>query len=128
MNNAYDIRLDYDGFLPTTRAGVDYQLHYSYRPTSRVGQAEEPAETLDGIVKVGISDVLCLAWQIKGDDLKKVLYQYARQHIIKLALEGRLGGDSTFELKSDTAPKQCPFDSSRIQMEFNTFFQIVRRK
>ncbi len=128
MNNAYDVKLDYDGLLPTTRAGVDYQLHYSYKQISLEGQAEEPAESQHGIVIVGITDVLAIQWRIKGDDLKKVLYEHARQHMLKLAEEGRLGGTSTLDLKSDTAPKICPFDSSQIKLEYNTYFRVVRRK
>lgn len=128
MNKAYDIKLDYDSLLPTTRAAVDYQIHYSYDPISLACQAEEPADTLHGIMKVGITDVLCHTWQIKGEDLKKVLYEHARQHVIKLAEEGRLRDTSTIELRSDTAPKKCPFDPSRIQMEFGTLFRVARRK
>lgn len=127
MNNAYDIKLDYDGLLPKTRATVDYQLHYSYNTVSLEVQAEELAETEHGIVKVGISDVLCHIWQITADDLKKVLYEYARQHVVKLAEEGRLGGTSTLELKSGTAPTKCPFDPSRITLAFDTVFRVVRR-
>ena len=128
MNYAFNIKLDHADFLPTTRAGVDYQLHYSFKLISLPAQTEEPADATHGIIKVGISDVLCHTWQIKGDDLRKVLYEYARQHVIKLAEDGRLGGTSVIELRSDTSPQICPFEPSHVQMELDTPFRVLRRK
>lgn len=123
MNNAYEIKLFDGGLLSKTHARECYQMHYSYKPISSGGKAEGQADTKGGIVIACISDnVLRNVWQIKGDDMEKVLHEFAKRHVIKLAKEGKLGGTSKCELKSDTAPKKCPFDSSRIQMEFDTWF------
>lgn len=121
MNNAYEIKLFDGGLLPKTHASECYQMHYSYRPISSGGQAD----IQDGRVIACISEnVLRHFWRIKGEAVEKVLYECARQHVIQLAGEGKLGGTATYELKSDTAPEKCPFDSSRIQMEFDTWFHV----
>lgn len=112
-----------DQWLPITRDGLDYELHYDFVPSRFIGKPDEACETKSGLVHVGISGTLCAMWKFDRDShhgsLRLVLFEYAQRHVRAKAEEGALGGRSEIQLTSYTAPSSCPFDPTRIRLIFN---------
>jgi len=129
MKDSVGITFTQYQLLPRTRDGYDYQLDYSYVPSDLVGQPEEASETRDGTVVVGVSGTLATCWRLGREDLKKVLFEYAKRHIRAKAEEGSLGGRSEIQLTTANAAKRCPFDPARVQLEIGTpvHFEMPKR-
>jgi hypothetical protein len=94
MSSSVTVTFTQGQWLPVTRDGLDYQVHYSYVSSDLVGQPEEEATTKSGTVLVGISRTLSSVWNLTGEDLQRVLFEYAKRHIAAKAEEGSLGGQS----------------------------------
>lgn len=120
MSETVTVTFTNDEWLPVMRDGFDYQLCYSYVPSDLVGQPEEAAETRHGTVLVGISRTLSSIWGLEREDLRKVLFEYAKRHVKDKAEEDSLGGRSEVQLTTASAPKRRPFDPARIQLQFDT--------
>lgn len=105
--------------LPKTRATVDYSINYCFLPTKFVDTPEQESKTKFGRVLIGISYTLMSIWNLKEEDLTKVLFEYAKRYIIKKAGEKALGGDSNLDLTTNNTPKKCPYSPQRIKVGFN---------
>lgn len=108
-----------DEKLQTTRAAVEYLFYYIFLPTEFIGTPEQESKTQNGSVLVSISYTLLSIWELEGENLRKVLFEYAKRHIIKKAEENALGGDSNLDLTSNVYPRECPYNPQRIVIEFN---------
>jgi hypothetical protein len=117
MSEPVTVTLTRDRVLPVTRDGVDYELDYSFGPAHLVGAPDATHGT--GTVSVGISRTLSSIWNLDGELLRRVLYEYAKRHVLAKAEEAALGGRSEIQLTSASAPKSCPFDPSRVRPVFN---------
>jgi hypothetical protein len=124
MGSSVTVTFNQDQWLPVTRDGLDYQIHYSYVSSDLVGQPEEETETKSGTVLVGISRTLSSMWNLEGENLQRVLFEYAKRHIAAKAEEGSLGGHSELQLTTASAPGECPFNPARIHLDFNKPFQF----
>lgn len=118
MSESYTITFSKDEWLPVTRDGKDYSLTYSYVPTALVGQPEEESNTNYAKVVVGISRTLAEFWNVDVEDLRKVLFEYVKRHLKEKVEEKSLGGNSEIQLTTYNAPQKCPFNPSRIDINF----------
>jgi hypothetical protein len=105
--------------LPSTRATVDYLIHYCFVPTKFV-TAEQESKTKNGSVLVSISYALLSNWSLGEEDLKKVLFEYAKRHIIEKAEEKALGRNSNLDLTTYNSPHECPYNPQRIEIELHS--------
>ena len=119
MSTSTTITFLKDKFLPTTRTSVDYLIHYCFVPTEFVDTPEQELKTQSGSVLVGISYPLLSVWHLEEEDLKKVLFEYAKRHTIEKAEEKALGGDSNLDLTTYNFPQVCPYNPQRIKIGFN---------
>ena len=97
---------------------------YSYVPTSLVGQPEEKSNTSYASIVVGISRTLEAIWNLSKDNLRKILFEYAKRHINARAVEKTLGGKSEIQLTTYSAPNQCPFDPDLINIDLKNPMQV----
>lgn len=124
MSKSYTIHFLKDEWLPVTRDGIDYRVSYSYVPTSLVGQPEEKSNTSYASIVVGISRTLEAIWNLSKDNLRKILFEYAKRHINARAVEKTLGGKSEIQLTTYSAPNQCPFDPDLINIDLKNPMQV----
>lgn len=125
MDESYTITFHEDELLPKTRDGVDYQFVYSYVPTALIGQPEEEFNTKSSTILVGISGTLAASWNIKGDNLRKILFEVAKRHIKEKAEEKTLDGKSEIQLTTYNAPNRCPFNPDRINIDFEKPMNVI---
>jgi hypothetical protein len=128
MGESVTVTLTGDRVLPDTRDGIDYELYYNFVATRLAGEPDEAQRTGRGSVSVGISRTLSSMWDLRGEALRRVLYEYAKRHVEAKAEEDALGGSSEIQLTSGTAPESCPFDPARVRLVFNQplEFQVPR--
>jgi hypothetical protein len=124
MTESYTIKFLKDEWLPLTRDGMDYCVVYSYVPTKLVGQPEEEFNTAKANIVVGISGTLESIWGLTKDNLRKVLFEYAKRRVTEKALEKTLGGHSEIQLATNSAPNLCPYDPSLINIDFTKPLQV----
>ncbi len=124
MSSSVTVTFTQDQWLPVTRDGLDYQVHYSYVSSDLVREPEDETETKSGTVLVGISRTLSSVWNLGGEALQKVLFEYAKRHVKAKAEEGSLGGHSELQLTTASAPRACPFNPARIKIELNKPLQF----
>ncbi|MBC8491627.1 MAG: hypothetical protein H8D42_03615 [Candidatus Marinimicrobia bacterium] len=91
-------------------------INYSIVDSDLLGKPEEKSETKHYKILVYISRTLESMWMHYDEniDMKKVLYEYGKRHIVKKLKENTLANVETLWLMTNTHPNQCPFDSSRI--------------
>ncbi len=124
MNKSIVVKFISDEWLPETRDGLDYQVRYTFVDSVFVDKPEEVLRTKQGHIIVGISGTLNSMWGLTRDDLRKVLFEYAKRHIGKMVSEGALVKQTEVQLTSVSAPSRCPFDPQRINIAFGVLLQF----
>lgn len=122
--SSYTITFLKDEFLPVTRMGLDYQIYYNYVLTKYVDEPEQEHQTKQAGLHIGISSSLIAIWGYNGEDLRKILYEHAKRYLRQKAEEKTIGVDSGIELTTYNSPNTCPFNPARINLLFNTPFEI----
>jgi len=118
------VNFNEDRWVPTRRNGQDYYLSYSCVDTELVGKPEEQAKTKHGDVTIGISRTLASMWGLENQNLQKVLFEYGKRHIETMVSQKALSEKSEIRLTSTNTPQKCPFDPSRINVEFGVPFEF----
>ena len=111
---------------PLPKAG-DYDeilFRFTVLDPTRAGSPEETTLTSHVTVSVTISRTLQATWSLQSSDLLKVLFEYAKRHLIQTASKGVPLADMRVDLNTSTAPTSCPYDPSRIAMEWGGFFDV----
>jgi hypothetical protein len=124
MDKSITVTFTHAEHLPTTHPGVDYRFNYSYVNSNLVGQPEEESSTKRRSIIIGISIPKCIEWGLNvgdglknaGDDLKKVLFEYAKEKIKIKVIEDSLDIETNFQLTTSNSPqKKCPYDPKKIE-------------
>ena len=94
-----------------------YLFSVSIVDSSLVGKPREKSETNYHTVKMGMTYELRVNWgldnEIADTNLRKVLFEYCREHVRKRTEQG-LPPEERIVLTTENSSDQCPYDISRI--------------
>lgn len=124
MSKSITVRFNNDEWLPVTRDGRDYLLHFSYVDSKLFDKPEEEFYSKNGRIVIGISGTLQAIWGYQNANLRKVLFGYGKRHVENMISEGALVEQTEIQLTSTNAPQKCPFDPVRINLSFNKPFEV----
>lgn len=102
----------------------EFLFRFSMVDASHIGSPEESALTTHATVFVKISRTLQNTWRLQMSDLVKVLFEYAKRHLMEELSRGAPVADGRVDLNTSTAPTDCPFDSAKIAMDPNLNFEV----
>lgn len=129
IKGVMDLALQTISFLEYERlANVgDYEeflFRFSLVDTTLIGTPEESALTTPVPVFVKISRTLQNTWRLQLPDLVKILFEYAKRHLMEQVSKGAPVDDARVDLNSSTAPAKCPYDSARVAMDPGSSFEV----
>jgi len=115
--------------------GKKFRMKAEVIPTEKRGTLEEEAETtpIEGTVEFGTYPIY--GWPllfkrenqskvINQENLRKVMYEYGRTYVEKKLQEGETNLPFELETKHRNAPKTCPFDLAKIEIDYNMWYEI----
>jgi hypothetical protein len=82
------------------------------------------------VVDVSCSRGLLALWRHKEpvlkneEDLRRVIYEFSRIYLEDKLKSGNTTGYHKVHLKITNSPKTCPFDSTKIKIDYNKLFKI----
>ena len=102
----------------------EFLFRFSLLDTPLIGTPEESALTNQVPVFAKISRTLQNTWKLQLPDLAKVLFEYAKRHLMEQVSKGAPLDDVRVELSTSTAPAECPYDPTRISMDPGSNFEV----
>ena len=102
-----------------TTAGLDgkaIRFPFAFIEAQHVGTPRQTSETKTERITVEISRTLISIWNLNHADLIKVLFQIAKEHLVKrLGNSKRVGRDVKIQVNTSTHEGPCPFDPQFIE-------------
>lgn len=102
-----------------TSSGLDGTVFLFPFAVRKIGTGASIDEITHHSVTVSISGTLRSMWGFERFDngdtgLVKVLFEYARNHIVSLVQDNNLSSKENIDLRTDTAPKKNPYSPEKI--------------
>lgn len=114
MTSKKRLRFGNPNFIQSNRDATEYVFPFTVVDSSIIGAPEEKSETKEHHIIVSITGTLECCWGINQQDIKKVLFEYGKRHIIEKLKDGSLSDKEELWLSTGSHPTTCPFDPSRI--------------
>jgi len=108
------IRFEEPNRIARFRPAIDIIFPYNVVNSNLIGAPEEKSSTQKFNLKVGISDSLVACWNLRSDDLIKVLFEYGKRYVVQQLKDKTLTSEQELWLTTNNYPTVCPFDPSRI--------------
>ena len=102
----------------------EFLFRFSMVDTTHIGSPEESTLTTQVPVFVKISRTLQNTWSLQSSDLVKVLFEYAKRHLMKEVSRGSPVAEVRVDLNTSTASSECPYDPARIAMDSGVNFEV----
>ena len=106
----------------------EFLFRFSMVDTTHIGSPEESALTTHVPVFVKISRTLQNTWSLQSTDLAKVLFEYAKRHLMEEVSRGAPLDDVRVDLNTSTVPTESPYDPARIAMDPSISFEVDIRR
>ena len=106
----------------------EFLFRFSMVDTTHIGSPEESALSTHVPVFVKISRTLQNTWSIESSDLVKVLFEYAKRHLIEEVSIGAPLDEVRVDLNTSTVPIGCPYDPARIALDPGVTFEVDIRR
>lgn len=116
--------------------GKKFRMKAEVIPTEKRETLEEETETIqiEGTVDFGESYPIYgwpvlfkrekLRKDINQENLRKVMYEYARKYLEKKVQEGETKLSFELKITYQNAPKVCPFDPAKIEIDHNKWYEL----
>ena len=120
-----ELRFTRDGWVKTDRDAYVYDLYYEISSIKRQGPHEKRQLELSGQIRVAISRTLTSIWNMVDDEqLRRVLYDIGRRHVIDRIEDETLTGHDEIELTTQNADEIPPIDPDNVGLDFENSIEI----
>ena len=84
-----------------------------------IGSPEEKSRSTYHQISVVVTGSLVACWDLTDDQRLRVMYEYAKRHVVEKIREGTLGEFEEIDLHTRNVELPCPFDPDRIENPLN---------
>lgn len=92
---------------------------------SHLGTPREISEAKPVRIRVEISDSRSSSWNLQGEDLEKVLFQFAKEELARVLSVGNVPStDLAVIINTSTNTGACPFEVEKIQEPNDALVEI----
>jgi hypothetical protein len=110
----YTIRFAEPYKISSFKHTIDMIFPYTVVRSDLINAPEEISSTKSFNLKIRISGLLALSWNLQPNDLVKVLFEYGKRSIVQRVKDDMLTPEQELLLTSENYPPSCPFDPDRI--------------
>lgn len=119
--------------IPSDIDGIEIVFSYNVFWIENEGKPEEKKVVKENLIKTGVSGSRAITWNFQiwqfnrphyYDNLAKILFEYAKRHIIKKIKEGTLKEIEQFMLLTTNSPAEIPFNPDKIEDPKGAVFEI----
>lgn len=87
--------------------------------TELIGSPEEESRSTYHRISVVVTGSLVACWNLTDDQRLRVMFEYAKRHVVEKIREGTLGEFEEIDLHTRNVELPCPFDPDRIENPLN---------
>lgn len=106
---------DYQNVTNPERDGISYKFLFSRIQNNKKVQPDEKVALTQYKVVVNCSRTLSAVWNLKEENLLKVLYCFARDELSKKVDDGFSEREITIDLHTGNSSQDCPYDPAQIE-------------
>jgi hypothetical protein len=103
---------------------IEYRFPFRLVDTKLIGSPEEMSQSSRHEITVVVSYSLLSSWDFNDDQLHRVMFEYAKRHIIQKVRDGTLRKSEELDLYTYNVELPCPFDPDRIENPINAVVKI----
>lgn len=117
-------------FFEITRRGLprgdftEYIFPIRLVDTELIGSPDEISRSSYHEITVVVSGTLAFCWNFNDDQQHRVMFEYAKRHIIQKVRDGTLRRTEELDLHTRNVELPCPFDPDRIENPINAEVKI----
>lgn len=95
-----------------------------------IGSPEEESKSTYHQISVVVTGSLVACWNLTDDQRLRVMYEYAKRHVVEKIREGTLSEFEEIDLHTRNVELPCPFDPDRIENPINAIVpvEIAKKK
>ena len=109
---------------PTRGDFIEYIFTFRLVDTELIGSPEEMSRSSHHEITVVVSYSLSSSWNFTDDQQHRVMFEYAKRHIIQKIRDGTLRKSEELDLYTYNVELPCPFDPDRIENPINAEINI----
>ena len=89
-----------------------------------IGKPEEKSKSTYHQISVVVSGSLVACWNLTDDQRLRVMYEYAKRHVLEKIREGTLSEFEEIDLHTRNVELPCPFDPDRIENPMDAIVSV----
>ncbi|MBW1924045.1 MAG: hypothetical protein JRJ35_11280 [Deltaproteobacteria bacterium] len=123
MNKTLYFKTPDSGIVPG-RDAIELIFPFRLIDTELIGSPEEERKSTDHQISVVVTGSLAACWDLNDDQRLRVMYEYAKRHVVEKIREGTLREFEEIDLHTRNVELPCPFDPDRIENPMDAIVSV----